>query len=298
MKIKETLVKGIREVLYNSKLVILFWGTNAALAIILSLPVYYLLIDNLSRSLISSNLTGGFDYIWFIQFKNLYEKNIGEIPYMIYSIVGVYILIQTFYQGGLITIFNNPKKNHIVDFFYGSVKYWYRFAKILIITLIFFTGVFYLTDWLGDLLNSMLQNSERELLDFILRIIRYMIYLFFIGIITIISDYAKVATAVKDSSKILKEILHSLKFVQKNFYKLFFVFLIVAAFGASGAVIYNLLGMWIPRTPYYFLILSFILQQLLIIFRLLIRMLFYSTEVLLYKDLSAAVVPVDPNQVN
>ena len=50
--------------------------------------------------------------------------------------------------------------------------------------------------------------------------------------------------------------------------------------------------MFIPRTPFYFLIVSFILQQMLIIFRLFIRMYFCATEVNLYKDLSADVIEV------
>ena len=64
----------------------------------------------------------------------------------------------------------------------------------------------------------------------------------------------------------------------------------VSVIGALGAVIYNLMIIYVPRAPYYFLILTFILQQLLIIFRLSITMFFYATEVFLFKDQDAEVI--------
>ena len=69
--------------------------------------------------------------------------------------------------------------------------------------------------------------------------------------------------------------------------------MIVGSIGAIGAVIYNIVSGTIPKAPFYFLILSFILQQTLIIFRLLIRMLFFASEVNVYKDLSAE--EISPN---
>ena len=66
--------------------------------------------------------------------------------------------------------------------------------------------------------------------------------------------------------------------------------LIVAITGALGAVVYNVVAILIPRSPFYFLILTFILQQMLIIFRLAITMLLYATEAYLFKDQEAEVI--------
>ena len=77
---------------------------------------------------------------------------------------------------------------------------------------------------------------------------------------------------------------------RKDFQKIFTIFFLVAVLGAVGALLYNVFGLTISRLPYYFLLLPFILQQMLIIFRLNIRMLFCSTEVILYKDLSAEII--------
>lgn len=293
LTIKQILLHGTRTVFYNKKFITLFWAFNAVSALVLTGPIFSVLMDNLSRSMISDRLTRGFDYLWYLQLRNLYEIQFNQVPLNIYFVVGVYTLIQTFFLGGLISIFNIPEKNHTVDFFYGGVKYFFRFVKILLIMVVLFAVAFIVTDYLGDLITLVFKNSENVFLDFVLKALRYIFLIFFIGVVTLISDYAKVSLAVKDKTGILRELYHTLIFLKNNFNKVFFVFLIVAVIGVVGVIVYNIIDKVIPRTPLYFLALTFFLQQMLIIFRLFVRMLFCSTEVNLFKDLSADVVKVD-----
>lgn len=291
--VKLILTESFRQVFYNFKFVILLWGLNFISSLVLSMPIYYLLSKQLNDSMLGEKVSLIFDHIWFIQFLNMNQVTIGELPYMFYIVVGIYLLIQTFFSGGLITIFNSPKKNHTVDFFYGGVKYWFRFTKVLLVSLLFFTIAIFFNDLLGDLITWGFEGTENVMWDFVLRSIRYFILLFLILIIIIISDYSKVTLAVDDNTQAFKKIGQTIIFIKNNFSKVLIVFLIVGSIGAIGAVIYNIVSGTIPKAPFYFLILSFILQQTLIIFRLLIRMLFFASEVNVYKDLSAE--EISPN---
>lgn len=296
LTIKKTLILGARAVIRNAKFILLLWGTNALAAFILTTPIYYLLIDNLNHSLMSDKLALDFDFTWYIQFRNIYESSIGEIPFLIYGVFGVYVLVQIFFVGGLISIFNFPEKNHTVDFFFGGVKYWFRFTKIVLISLLFYMLAFTIHDYLGRLIEWGFSETESQMADFIFRLARYILLVFFIGLITLVSDYSKVHLAIIDTHKIFNSISQAIRFIKYNFNKVFTVFLIIAVIGAAGAILYNLLEVFIPRSPFYFLILSFLLQQMLIIFRLFIRMYFCATEVMLYKDLSADVIEVKANE--
>ncbi len=288
--IKNTIVDGIRTVFHNFKFVILHWCLNVCAAFILAIPVYTYLINDLSRSFTSDTLTLGFDFFWYVQFMNLYDTHLSTLPLSIYGMVGIYALVQTFFLGGLVAVFHIPKKNHMVDFFYGGVKYWSRFIKVTFVSLFLFATAFIINDIIGYAINYVFKSTEYALAEFIFSSIRYVLLIFFIAVVTIISDYSKVSLAVEDKTKIFRAVYEAMIFIKKNFKVVFIVFLLIAVIGACGVVIYNLLGRQIPRTPYYFLILSFILQQMLIIFRLLIRMLFTATEVSLYKDLNAEIV--------
>lgn len=285
--IKNTLSNGTRLVFHNTKFVFLLWFLNAASSIVLTVPIYNLLLVNISNSNLSDRLTENFDYFWFLQFRNLYEIQLDQIPITIYSVVVIYTIIQTFFLAGLIAVFNTPSKNHIVDFFYGGVKYFFRFFKVLFYSVILFVLIFYIYDQIGNYITELYKNSENEMMEFVLKSLRYILLIFLIGCVTMISDYTKVSLAINDKLQVHTEILNVLIFLKNNFSKVFLIFLIVAVLGAVGILFYNMIGKFIPRMPAYFLVLSFVLQQLLIIFRLLIRMLFCSTEVIIYKDLIA-----------
>ncbi len=294
--IRNALVQGFRSNFYNAKFLALFWGLNASLAFILSIPVYNTLFENLHTSLLNDRLNTSFDYMWYIQFRNLYESNFSQVPFLIYGTLGVYLLVQQFYVGGLISVFNNPKKSHVVDFFYGGVKFWYRMTKVFLISLIFFYLAFQLNDYLGTLLTKWFINSEDVFWEFILRSLRYVFLFFFLGFVMMFSDYLKMNLAIKDHQKIFKGIIETTLLLKSNFHIIFGTFLSVSIFGALGALAYNFIEREVPRTPYYFLILSFILQQMLIIFRMFVRMLFYSTGVFLFDELSAEEVSVDSQE--
>jgi hypothetical protein len=68
--------------------------------------------------------------------------------------------------------------------------------------------------------------------------------------------------------------------------------------GAAGAIIYNFADSFLPKTTYAYFGLAFILQQLLIIFRLFVKMLFVSTEITIYKDLNAGIILTYAEEVN
>lgn len=291
--IKNIIILGSRSVFHNSVLVLLIWVFNALSAIVLTVPILNILMDNLGRSLLSDKLALQFDYMWFIQFQNIYRINFDQLPLSIYTVVGIYTMLQTFFLGGMISIFHIPEKNHIVDFFYGGVKYFFRFLKVTLVSLVFYILAFVAIDYLGQLIHLVFRNSENVRLEFVFFGLRYVLLVFFIGVVAIISDYSKVALAVNDRTKILMEMYNAIKFIKKNFTVVFISFLIVSVIGAVGVAVYNILGKAIPRTPYYMLLLSFLLQQMLIIFRLLVRMLFSATEVYLFKDLSADIIDAE-----
>ncbi|MFZ6033445.1 MAG: hypothetical protein ACOYVE_09090 [Melioribacter sp.] len=290
LTIKDTLIQSSRLVFYNAKFVVLLWITNSAFALLTSVVIYTLLENSLSHSIISDQLNKQFDYFWYVQFQNLNKIQFEQIPLLIYIVVVIYTLIQTFYLGGLISVFNNYEKNHMVDFFYGGVKYFFRFFKVVLVSTLLYGLGFILNDNLGNMISYFFRNSENVLAEFVIRSLRYSFLIFLIGIISIVSDYTKVALAIDDKHNILNYISKSARFIYDNFRVIFSTFFIIALIGAGGAILYNAIVYFLPRTPYYFLAIAFILQQILVIFRLLIRMYFYSSEVMLYKDLSAEII--------
>lgn len=288
--IREVLRGGWRLVTKNWFYVLLLWGTNIVLSLVITIPIFAMLKENLAHSLWSSNLALELDYFWLNQFQfsntNLFDK----LPILFFSIVGINILIQKVYQGGLIAVFNNPKKNHISDFFYSGVKFWYRFVKVSFIAIILYIIIFMFDSKLDSWIAYLTEYSNSVFIDIIFRSLRYLMLLFLIGIISILTEYTQIYLALNDSQKITTALREIILFIKTRFVVVFSTFLIVSIIGAIGAIVYNVVAIFIPRSPFYYLILTFILQQMLIIFRLSITMLLYATEVYLYKDQDAEII--------
>jgi len=284
LTIKEILINGSRMVFAHRKFILLFWITNIVFAFALSLPLFTVLQQGLAHSLINSNLSIGFDYLWYMQFRHIYQNALNAIPILLYAFAGVYILIQLLYLGGLLAVFTNSKKNHVVDFFYGSVKYYIRFLKIAFFTFILYFVAISINVLIDYGIKQIFIEKENAFIEFAIQIFRYLFFLFLISVINIVSDYTKVAVVAIDSTKLFHSFYKSFQFIKKNFVKVMTVYFIMLVFVAIGATIYNLVDGFVPKKPAYLLLLTFLIQQLLIIFRVLIRMYFYSTELLIYTD--------------
>jgi hypothetical protein len=170
--------------------------------------------------------------------------------------------------------------------------------KVLLVSLAFFAAAFFIDDIINSLITEIFKDKELMFTEFVLRSLRYLILIFLIGVVTIISDYSKVTMAIDEVFRVRKGIMNAIKFIRQHFRVVFTVFLLVAVMGGLGGLIYNIVETYVPRTPFYFLIISFILQQMLIIFRLFTKMLFCATGVIIYKDFSAEEVSAEFQETN
>ncbi|PIP77071.1 MAG: hypothetical protein COW85_10935, partial [Ignavibacteria bacterium CG22_combo_CG10-13_8_21_14_all_37_15] len=219
-----------------------------------------------------------------------YRNSLDAIPILLYAFAGVYVLVQLFYLGGLLAVYTNSKKNHVVDFFYGSVKYFIRFLKIAVFVGALYFAAISINVLIDYGIKEIFLEKENAAVEFAVQIFRYLFFLLLISLINIISDYTKVAITVVDSTKLFRSLYKSFQFIKKNFVKVMTVYFIMLVFVAIGATIYNVVDSFLPKKPVYFLLLTFLIQQLLIIFRVLIRMYFYSTELLIFTDGEAQTV--------
>ena len=163
--IREILREGLRLVTKNGKYIFLLWGTNIVLSLILTIPIFVLLQDNLTHSLWSDSLALNLNYFWLLQFQNSNQNLLNKLPVLFFSIVGLNILIQKLYQGGLIAVFNNRKKNHVSDFFYSGVKFWFRFIKVSLIAITLFAIIFLIDSQIDSGIEYLTEDLNSVLFD-------------------------------------------------------------------------------------------------------------------------------------
>jgi hypothetical protein len=296
--ITHSFITSTRLVFKNLKLVLLLFIVNFSFALALTLPIFSMLRHSLLHSSLNAHFTGEFDYIWFLQFSSLNKQALADLPGLLYIITIIYNLIQLFFSGGLMTIFNNPQKDHIVDFFFGGVKYFFRFFKLFCVALVFYFLLITLNAFLNAAIVSMMANSQNVFLEFVIQLLRYVLFILLIGIINIIFDYSRVITVVDEKIKVLKVIGQSAVFIKNNFRLVASVYFITGSCVILATIIYNVFDNYIPKTSLALLIVTFFIQQLLIIFRLTIKMLFSASEIVVYNDLNAEIIDTSVEEIS
>ncbi|MCE1190348.1 MAG: hypothetical protein LWX56_14560 [Ignavibacteria bacterium] len=288
--LKYSLTTATRFVYQNKKLSLLYWFTNLGFALALSVPMYALIQGNLLHSSMNAHITNEFDFIWFLQFRFQNKSILDVFPPMIYTVTLLYNLIQLFFSGGLLSLAGNPQKDHIVDFFFGGVRYFFRFFILFLITVALYFVVISLNSLMFAGIQWVFTNSDNTLLQFIAHLFRYVFFVFLIGIVNLLADYSRIVIASHDDSHIFRSIVKCLIFVKNKFTIVSTLFFVLASCIGLAAIGYNLVDGLIPKSSWLLIIATFVIQQMLIIFRLIIRMVFYTSEFVLYNDISAEIV--------
>lgn len=293
-ELKALFLSCTRFTFHNRKFLYLFYLVNLLFSVGLSLPAFALLKDNLGHSVMGKTLLSDFDLLWLFQFLNVYKGPVAIFPYYIFSLVGIYFILQMFFSGGIMAVYLNPKRNHISDFFYGGVRYFYRFLKITIPVIGVYTLIFQFNNFLTYVLTTLTDSA----IYYILPGLQVFLFLVCLTAVNLFADYCKVAGAVRDTVSFKLMVTDAYRFLRRRFWFAFPVYVLIASFVGIAGTIYSFGDSFIPKSNEYLILIAFVIQQFLIIFRFFIRMLFYTTEIYLFTDHSAEVVNVQVEELN
>lgn len=268
------------------------WGwlyiCNFVLAALVAVPLMSLLEEKLGHSFAVERLMEGFDYTVFTDFMNAYGVAIIPILSQSKLLILLYFVLSIFLMGGILECAkNSPQKAHFQSFTVGSVKYFWRLFRMTFYFLILHLLVFYLFFQLfltlihgGDL-----KQLDSELVIYSRGAIVLSIYFFFVGIITMIQDYAKIFLVTNNTKIVLSAIKNGVKIVFKNF-KLILLLSILnwLTFGLIAFLYLTVRGDDLNSTTsgLWFI---FILGQLFIFFRMGLKILTVTSKTIFYKTL-------------
>lgn len=292
MTIIEAIRAGLKKVNNNLHFIGLLWVLNIAFAMILSMTLFRLLHTDLSGSLVGDSLLQGFDYRWYQEFFFKYQTTLEMFSNTLIIVGSIYILIQTFLLGGLLSVlYSSERKTLFIDFFYGGVQYFYRFFKILLVSMLFYAGLFILNRWGTAATENLLGSSESEALRISVIVLRYILLALIFFFLNIIFDYTKISIVVHEERKIFKEWWRAVKFttIHAGTTIGLFVFLFIVGVAIFG-VYYFFADLFEPISSYGMIFLVFVFHQIYIGARIWLRMMFYASQLALWRGINAEVI--------
>lgn len=280
---------GILKVNSNLKFLIFLWIINLAFAAILTGPIYSLLKESLFHNIRSEEMVLSFDYQWFTEFKYSYAEALQSLPNILIIVGIIYVLIQVFLMGGIYEILNSEaRRNHFIDYFYGCVRYFFRFFKVFLIALICYGGLYYLNQIYIKYIQVITYSTESQWVIIAANSIRYLLIAALFGIMNIIFDYVRIRIVVHQSYDTFKDLWLTFKFLIKNFWQVSSLFWLIVAIGLVIFILYTLVDNFLNPTSYLTIILLIFIRQFYLIGKIWVKLLFSSCQLEFYKEINSA----------
>jgi len=263
----------------KSRMVIYLWLINFLFSLMIVTPFYFLISKEFSRSLMGDSLAKGFDFMWFGDIAYKYQDISAALVgwFLVPGII--FLLLYTFLNGGIVgRIVAHREKINIRNFYADCGKYFFRLFRVFLISLIGYAvvvGVIYKI--ISSLFKLWTKNASTEWPLIISSNLKFLIFILLFSAIRMFFDYVKIRLVVEDSKSAIKATILTFSFIGKRFFKAWFLYLFVGIIGLLFALIYIGISRVLPYSG-FFIVILFIWQQIYILTRMWIKILFFSTE--------------------
>jgi hypothetical protein len=313
MSIFGAAIRGFGAALGSPKLVIGLWLVN----LIVALPVAGLMGASIGNSvggsLVDENLRDGFDMYWFGEYReeakgietsftptvtgagafysNLEAWSNGRLFSEYLPLVGVgvlYGLLWSFLMGGVLDRFARPSESAVrARFAQAGGIYFFRFLRLALISAVLYFLIFWLHRWMFDWLESLTRDMTREWSVLWSSLSVYLLTAFLLTLVHMSFGYAKIATVVENRRVMLLAALRGFGFVLSFPGKTIGLYYGLVAVGAIMLALYSVVAPGAGQSNYATIFLAFVIGQLFLIAKLIMRLTLYGAQTSLFKALAS-----------
>lgn len=285
MTFMQAFFAGVRRTNSATWLVLMLYAVNLLLAVPIALGFRATVAAAFGGSTAPESLIQGFDYTVVQDFMDHHGREIQPLFRQLVGFAFVSMLLSTFLAGGTLSILREQNGSFSAEtFFRDCGKYFTRFFRLFLIfgILLMLLSVV-LSAGLGAAFAQMTDNADSEVAAFAASIGVCLAFVLPAMLLMMAADYAKIITVTHDAQSMAGAARDAFRFILKNFFSavglqltlLLLLFLLVAAYwGIEG-----LIGMTSPLS----IAVVFLIQQLFMISRMWIRVMFFSGEMMLYE---------------
>jgi len=268
MRIKKALQLGIKKTWQEKKLLLLLWAVNAFFSLIFTLPFYFLLKSNFSRSLLASNLARGLDLIWLSDLIYRYQNLVPYIIGLAVSSVLLWVPTSLGLTGGVLGRLHSVNPFRLTEFMSAAGYYFFRFLKVFLLFVLSLIIIFMpLSRLLSSLFHLWTEPATSAWPAFWSGLIKLLLLLAIYSLLRLFFDYTRILLVLEDNRKVLKGIGRGGSFLATRLAAAWALFLLASLFPAILTVGYFSIVRLTPTAslPAFWLI--FFLGQIYLLLR-------------------------------
>jgi hypothetical protein len=281
----KSLKESIKDTFRNIKLLALLYVINLLFAVIISIPFKNILTGSFSKVKVSKDLIESFSFTAFIDFLNINGAAIGVVFSYLLPIGFLYLILNFYLSGGILSIWKSDKKIFDKNIFFSNCsEYFFRFIKIFLLILFLIFIICIITIILFFVVDSINESVYSNDTANILILSAVVVFLFLISICVIIYDYARIILVKDVVTESNKSVIYSMKFVFKNIFSVYGMFLLIFISLIVITIIYLIMKFAFPINNWFVFLLLFIIQQIYILFGIALRVILYSSQFIYYEN--------------
>jgi hypothetical protein len=285
MAVLKSIGNGIRTAARKPRLLLDLWVINFVFALLVAGPFYALFKADLGHSLLGRNLQS-LDFIWLGDLVYRYQDMAPAALAWVMIPVLLYMLFYVFLNGGIIgRLLDGEGRTTPQSFFADCGRYFWRFVRLFLVSLLFYALAFgVILGALSALLKPVMENARTEWTGFWISCLRTIFALLLLSLVHMILDYARILVVAEDDRHVLHALKTALRFIGRRFFRAWFLYLLIAAGFLAGTALYFLACGVIPDTGLIWTGLGIVWAQAFIAFRLLTKMVFFSSQAEYYRS--------------
>lgn len=289
-----SLVSGFAQVRAHKRLVVIFYLANLFFGVLLLLPLRALMQDFIGASTLGASLGGNLDMDFLFEFLKYQEGAVSVFMALVFIVPAANWLVGLFLSGGALAVFAQNEKYEAAFFWGTAAKYFGRFCRLVLWSLpilaLLLIGVQFLEAGIQRLLWG---KDPYQNITYWGGWVKAGLRGFCFLIFGMILDYGRIHAVLSEASTARVSLRQGLQFVFGNFLQTLGLALLLFIAGAIVLVIYNPLANSLAAPNWLIVLMLFLLQQFYIIFRTLLRITSYASQLQMYRKLAAEPAPAE-----
>ena len=282
-----SLKSGFAQMWANKRMVLVFYLANLFFSLMIMLPFRAVLNEFVGHSLMGAKLGGALDMDFLFEFFKHNRAALTSIAGLFFIVPAAYWLFVLFISGGAFAVFASGEKYTPPLFWGHAARYFGRFFRLFLWSLPVFAILFCLQFLVTGIERLVFGSDPYQYITYWGGWIKVGLRVISLLLFGLVFDYARIHTVTTDERRMRISLWEGIKFAFRNILQTFGLAFFLFIAGAIALVIYYPIADVLSAPNTIIIILLFVLQQLYIFFRTMLRLTLYSSQMHLYHSLSS-----------
>ncbi len=299
MKVWKVFAAGVRQVFHHKKLLLLFYVPNLLLAYILTVPVRKALQQVIGHSLVSEEVARFANIAFLADFAREQPRLVSTLLAGVGAAMLITVFLNTFLLGGAVSSLTLRRASAWGEVFSDAANYFGRFFRLLLLSLVGYGLAVFFALFLSRGLAALGQVLAHESGNFAGRVAGLLLLAVFVLFVNQIFDYAKILTVRYDEPGAWRAFRRALGFVftDGHFWRTLGLYYLVTTFAVFAIFVYNGVAALLDSPTGFFILLLFLWQQLFILTKVGIKLLYYGSQAMYVNSELPQVEPMEPTEL-